>query len=551
MSLVIKNAIKALSDGRMLASIIWWIFLPLSILVDALLQPAVTKLYYGFRKGKQMIFFSEISRISAETYESPENAVKSLKKTAVELILLCSLSLPDALQKMIAEYFKKESGEKSAGAPKPAKKSFKAKNPKGTFLEKCLTEAAEMFEWIAKIITSGVISILSYAFYYILIFILIMVVTTVEMLFYMAKYLFTVMYTYAKSIPFIGNLLVDMPAQKSLVFVDDLLKIIDLNNLWQKQYTVEKVIKCERIETIISKYIRLWLIFISTCVVILCRALIELGRVISDTNNYTAFTMGIMGMLGCAAVYVSSFYVSEYDFSMFAYEGIIWPGFNAHSSRALLLLYVMSVAASVYSLYISITDKENEKNQMESSRAERKEFKFAVLTALIALLVFLYSGSFLNVLTAGPMIMLATVPKSLIYVMTIGAIYDIRNMFYHKHINEIKQMKNILALGLLLSCFCFMYSTLAYLPHISMALALFTYILPVPSAKMERELMPEGRGMKIKQAIYLSIRVILISALASFITLHLPTVLFRPFLYLKGSLVGIKNLLILETYAVI
>ncbi|KAI5132926.1 hypothetical protein NEAUS07_0349 [Nematocida ausubeli] len=549
MGLIIKNGVKAISDGRVLEAIVWLIFMPLTIIIEVLIVQFSLNLMQAFRRIRQVARFRKITVKTNETFNDPKNAYNNLTK-ALEKIISNIYAAVKAHAPFL-DIFSNKEGDKGSNKENNTKdsnkenekkktaKSYSRKEKKrGSRVKAVIIAGLEMLESIYGKLIDKLLSLVGKAIIYCICGVLVMLVITVNVLMYFIKYAFNIMRSMLEKIPFVGDFIKEIP-KPSYMFqniADELSSIIypdEDNCIYQMQKNVieSHKTKKESLSKIMTSYVDLCILITANIFCILIRTIGEIGTVICDGNNYTVFTVGILSILAGVCVLASPSIVNPQDYSMLAQKKPLWIFAEKMCLLQGLFFASCTVGAVLYCISLLKNKEMTEQSVRRNAKSEREEFKFVVLNMLAVVCAFFACSALGNVLIAGPADMFSTLPGLFVYAMIIGAVIDIKNILYKVSISQVKQLKGILVSVLVAAMYyASVTSSIQLVPCILLAVALCVCALPVP--KNKDDILPfNNKKMRIQQVSYLVVRLVIIGALIMVAEPSVATVVFRPFLY--------------------
>ncbi|EIJ88631.1 uncharacterized protein NEPG_00407 [Nematocida parisii ERTm1] len=541
MSVLVKNSIKAISNGSLLESTLWGIFLPLSIIVEMFILPFTLTLFSALRKARKFGRVREVIVCTNETYNSPDKAVKNLKD-AFDNILA---RITDFIQLHILR--QKPKAAKAAGKSSSEKdekkkvvKTYKKPGKRGDYIKSWVVTICDIiekgYEFIFEHILRHLVMMLEYAVFSVFV----ISIVTINVICYLAQCVLNIIKGGAKKIPIIGDLIKEIPDVSILLsnISKDVINIINPElkkeqiAIRTKQFEEYKNV-VEPIGKILSSYISLCIFILSNLICIFIRAFMEFGKKISDKNNYTVFTVGILSIIAVIFTIISPKFINPQDFSIIALSKPLW--FISGGICIWVSLFFVA-AACIAGLHFksSMGGKKYTKKELTNIAVyERERFGFAIAKVLIGSAVFFGLGALGNVLVGGPEAMFITIPVILFYTTIISVMYDMRSILYKITVSQIEQLKSILVLILTISVY---FSTrvqrLPYLPHSLLAVTLAVVFLPTPAHK-DTLLAINNKVLRTEQIIYFSIRLAIIAGILIAITPSAPTIIFRPFIYVR------------------
>lgn len=575
MVLTIQAALKAFDNWNMVEGLVILVLLPFSAVTTILSDKIGKRLYYGITSIKSFCENSSITAEVAENYKDPNSLIKSMKRALFNLLSLINdiAPIPKDLKEIIKDLLK-DTPDKKEDKQSKKDKTFKSTDKKKGIIESALSFILSVFEYILSTLVSLGIDYFSLSLGYLILFAVVLSLVLFRVMKYAAEYIFLVMKNLVKSVPFIGKLVVTNSPELPDIMKDikDGIEYINRYSPYtndrgetEEPYlkkksqeaskylsTMNKQLNQPKIEKIFSSYISFWLIFISSGIIILCRGIIEIIRSILDRESYMSFSIGVLSMIGCLAVYASSFCVSEADPSMSVYSGVLWAGYDSTEQygAVFLVFSVVCIVSALYRHFFSAQDRTIEEQRKEAQK-ERDSFIFVISKVLIGLLVFCGSGAFINVVVGGPSMVLETVPLSLIYLLGIRVACGIESILYDRKNNEIGMIK-----GLIASCLLVIFYLLQGWVSVNslywiLAAGLLATTIPEYEDSQLHEIAPNEREQKIRRDTYLTITLVLVSISLLFIPIHTGTILFRPFLYARIYITSVIELCKMEARAVL
>lgn len=553
---------KAIESVKFL---LWLGALPICVSIDFCLLPLVLLLHDSFTIIGRRSFITATIENCKDSFVDPLGALNSLKvlfDSVVDAIIDC---LPDKLKKSL-QAARKKTPSPSVNNLKPPKKYRKGQT-NGEFLKKLWDMLVNLLNEIFSVLW-GLLAYLELIPKCIFLVLVVLVITVFNIVVCIILYLFEVLKSILCLIPGVQGLFNSVP-------FSTLIDIDLAANLWNQLLLGGNIVfypntaiqkanssKLDRLYTAIITAIKVYVYVCFTVLSmgtgIILRAVLEIARYFCDTSSYTLFSMGLVVFLSILAIVYSSSLVDPLDYSMKAYTGAFLSNYTGSTKTFEDVFFVVAAIFTLYYLYALLTNRKNAQNKLKSSTKEKEEFKFVILNLLIAGVVLTGCASIMNIFIGGPNNVLETVPISLLYIMAIEILYDIKNIYYGAITEEIGQHKSMLLFMLLVLCRKTHSIGNSYLSYAFLGASLFTALFSFSFGESQNaelvkdeDTLKHKRAIYVRQIVYILIRIAIIGAIAAFISPHIPTVVFRPFLYVKDFIFGIRALLILEARVLI
>ncbi|KAH9385461.1 uncharacterized protein NEMAJ01_0357 [Nematocida major] len=572
MGLYIVAILEKLTKDATFTNIINAAILPVCIVVEMFILPAYLYFLAFFKGFKNVFILRSVWIGTSKAYKNPTDSLSDMADLTSEIFGIFLTFLPKSMFEFGKGLQTRIFGKKTPPSiEKAAKKTYKRKTTKAplfSFFEHLIGALRTVYNQTCKHLVGWGIVIAKY----ILMAALVLLGASAIIVLYALNNMAIFLHQILSSVPFLSTFAFLFPAQASPK-VGDLINSManaitpsgwNRNAAGQPQQAApgrgrlyndaEKI--HEKVQhgyttyvtpanKVAQSYLKICVLVISSSIAIFFRVFAELGKSFASSGGYTTFWAGIAGCIALAGVFFSSQIVDPLDYSMQAHSKMLNNISEINLMLVPLFAFFFSFVAIAYNLYTSLTDKENQRNRESASDLERDNFVFVALNLLIAVLALTGAGAILNILAGGPNNIFETAPMSMIYITLIGIVYDIKNMLYGARTNQTKQYKSILIIMLIVLSFYANTTQIKALHYASLFATLGMLLLPAKNDK-NAHYIPYGERARAQQAIYLIIRILLVSAIVTVLGPHLGTVLLRPFLYVKIALKALHAILIMQ-----